>query len=270
MKARRALGTPISCCRGRTGRRPWCFGPLAVSVALTACNGPTNLDFADASPPTNSARYDLPDCGPPDGPLGAYASAASGTIIGSSVDASICGASAFLYASPYAGAYLFWIDSSSAASFAQESPAQASDQILTGYMRVSAPTPGVYTSSDSQACGFLTFTYFLPIPAGVDCGYSTGPSCPPGCALPPTPIGSTAWCAPAQPEIDYGASAATDCLGDTETVAGSWTVRLTSVVAYAGDAGNENGLHFTTHGTITATLPDEEARVDSVTLTMGF
>jgi hypothetical protein len=267
------------------GRR-WCvcaLGALVVAAgALAACNGQTG-DTADASTgdggsgdtggPGNDAGYALGDCGPSAG-LAGYATAASGTVVGPGVSAALCGAEAYLFQSRYSmpsGDYLFYLDSTTSSSIELQSPAGASDALLTGMMQVSTPAPGVYRSSDATSCGFLSFSYALPVPAGVDCGDNTvGPDCPPGCGSACSGLGCEP-CTPQQPEVDYGASAASDCLGDTQPVAGSWTVTLTSVVPYEDDAGaNENGPHYTTHGTVTATLPDEEGGTDTVTLTMGF
>lgn len=92
-----------------------------------------------------------------------------------------------------------------------------------------------------------TFSYLLTLPPGADCEGGAGPDCP--------------------AEGDYGANASTDCLGDAQTVAGSWSVNLTSVVPFDGDAG---GSYFVAHGTVTATLADEQGGNDTVTLALDF
>jgi hypothetical protein len=178
-----------------------------------------------------------------------YVSGAIGTVTGSSAQASVCNASTYLFpTSP--GQYALFLDSSTVGTVMFQSPAGAHEGLLTGTLWVGSPSPGVYASSDSASCGSLSFSYLLTVPAGFQCEGGSGAEC--------------------AAEGSYGASAPSDCAGGTRTVAGSWTVTLTSVVPLAGDGGSS---YFVTHGTVTATLADEadeEGGTDTETLTLQF
>jgi hypothetical protein len=250
---------------------------MCASAGALGCSGGQTADTADGStgeggsPGDDGGGHPLVDCGPPDAAFVGYATAAGGTVTGPNVNASICNAEAYLFQSRYSsppGDYLLFLNSASEGSIALTSPPGASDGLLTGMMLVTAASPGTYTSSG--ACGFLTFGLSLPVPAGVVCT-GTGPDCAPGCGSACSGFGCEP-CTPMQPTVGYGANAPSDCLGTTQTVAGSWTVTLTSVVPYPNDdaGSNENGPHFVTHGTVTGTLPNGDGGTDMATITMGF
>ena len=145
-----------------------------------------------------------------------------------------------------------------------DSPAQASDPLLTAQLSVATPSPGVFKSTDSQACGGIDFGYALPIPAGVDCQGMTGPSCPAGCtsacALSCSP------CTAQQPEEGFEAEDTSDCLGETETPTGSWTLTLTSVTPSTGNEG-----YYLVHGSLEATLgPEQDAGTGAAAVSLTF
>jgi hypothetical protein len=52
--------------------------------------------------------------------------------------------------------------------------------------------------------------------------------------------------------LGFEATAPSNCAGGTQKVTGSWTVTLTSVTAYQGDAGSP--AFYTAHGQVTASL----------------
>jgi hypothetical protein len=196
-----------------------------------------------------------------------YETVANGTIVGSGVSASYCGAFAYLYASPYTtppNDILLFLNSIDG-NVQVDSPNDAIEPLLSGMMQVGAAAPSVYTSEAS--CGFLSFTYWLPAPANVDCGDASGPSCPTGCSSVCSSQGCLP-CEPILPEVDYGAWGVSDCLQSGQlATTGSWTITLTSVTPYAGPANN-NGPHYVVHGTIAATLPGGDNK--SVNVTAAF
>jgi hypothetical protein len=175
-----------------------------------------------------------------------YVSGATGTVTGSSAEASVCDASTYLFPTS-SGQYALFLDSSTVGTITFQSPAGAHEGLLTGTLWVGSPSPGAHASSDSASCGSLSFSYLLTVPPGFACEGGSGAEC--------------------AVEGDYGASAPSDCTGGTQTVAGSWTVTLTSVVPLAGDGGSS---YFVTHGTVTATLADEQGGTDTETLTLQF
>ncbi len=200
-----------------------------------------------------------------------WESEAEGTVTSSVPSAALCNVAAYLFVSRYTtppDQLLLSLDSTTASAITFKSPAGASDGLLTGMISVSSPEPGVYKSSDGAACGFLGFSYGLPIPASVDCDGGTPPSCSPGCSSVCSGQGCEP-CAPTQPQAFYGANAPTDCLGDSQVITGSWTLTLTSVSRFTGDAG-ELDTDYTPHGTLQATLTDVDGGTDPATLSMAF
>ena len=104
------------------------------------------------------------------------------------------------------------------------------------------------------------------MPPGVDCDGGVPPTCPPGCATACSSAGCLP-CTPSAPSVSYNAQASSDCLGDPQTVMGSWTVNLTSVVP-SGDAGIFP-MYYIPHGTLTATMVTDDGGADT-TFTMWF
>jgi hypothetical protein len=278
-----------------TGRSPGVVAIVAVLAAASAtaaCGGQTGgestpddaSDHGDTSttgdggeptdgtvPGDAGTPAPVGDCGPPASGLNAYASAASGTIAASGVSVSICNAEAYVFLSRYTtppGDYLFNLASiDNATSFEFAGDAGAANGLLSGMVLVSAPGPGTYTSTGTSSCGFLGFSYSLPLPPGIDCEGGVAPDCPPGCGSACSGQGCLP-CSPMQPEVFYQANAPSDCLGDSQNVTGSWSLTLTSV-APAGT--QQNGTYYVPHGTITATLTGgNDAGTDTVTMSMAF
>lgn len=269
------------------------LGMVATGGVLMACTGgeagPSDAATGgDVGRPSDAAMIDVAsgsndsgaagdagsqaigDCGPPDGALAGYATAASGYISGADVGASVCNASAWLFQSRYSsppGDYVLFLNSTQQSSVTATKRPDTSDWLLNGMMQVSAPAAGNYPSAGQ--CGFLSFEFALPVAPGVTCS-GTGPNCPPGCAAACSGLGCGP-CTPQQPTVGYSANGSSDCLGTAQSPQGSWTVTLTSVQPYYDDAGsNQNGQHYITHGTVTGTLPNEDGGGDMATVTLGF
>ena len=213
--------------------------------------------------------------------LADYQSFASGSFVGSDLDGVICSGGAFAYlertqASTYVGSQLLVIIDSSlgnpADNFRFKTPANATGGMLTIMAGVSSTSPGTYVSSQGQSCGGLAFCVYLPLPASVRCPDATG-ACPsPYCAMLGPMMGLT--CQPVPPEVCYEAQAASDCLPGSQTPMGSWTLTLTSVTPYSTDAGSTGTSDYIVHGTLTATMIEDQSAVDagvvSASLSLSF
>jgi hypothetical protein len=268
-----ALAAPaaavFSACNGGT------MGPsTGGSTTTTTASGTAGTGATTTGTTTTGTTTTPPsgaDCGAPSASGQPYDSEASGTVAGSAVHADICNALAHLYLSPYtmpANQVLLFLNSTTSSSITLESPAGATDPILVGTISVSSPSPGVYRSSDGTACGDLGFSFYLPVPAGVDCDGGVPPSCPPGCGSLCSGFGCEP-CTPSPPEVDYEAQAASDCLGSTTAVEGSWTLTLTSAEKITGDAASWQ-TYYLPHGSLTATLVNADGGTDTTTLSIDF
>jgi hypothetical protein len=160
-------------------------------------------------------------------------------------------------------------------SFQFTQPGPASDGSIRGVVQIASAAPGTYTSSDPTNCGNLSLSYELPVPPGVDCGDGsiTGPTCPPGCSSACSGFGCSP-CTANPPEGFYAAQGAGNCFDVSEPAVGSWTITLTSVEPYTGDAGESQGrLLYVAHGTVTAQLvggDDPDAGSEPATMTLTF
>jgi hypothetical protein len=204
------------------------------------------------------------------------ASAASGTVVGGDLNAVLCPGGASAYVESAGARYdtvpyfmmIEWTLGSGIADFDFQSPAGASNGELSVMVGLNSAGPGEYSSPGGQDCGSLAFTYFLPVPPGVNCGTDTGPNCPPGCGSACSGFGCTP-CTPQQPSVSYTAKGPTDCMGNSQTAIGSWQLSLTSVVP--GTSGTGSGLsYFTPHGTFTAAMVASDGGSDTATLSVSF
>jgi hypothetical protein len=251
-----------------------CPDPVAGSdfYADPACSVPYGSDAGGAG--AEGGGVDGGTCPPPvDGGLGPAQSAAGGTVTGPNLDATICNAGAYIYLSSATtppGDHLFMLDSREGYTLTTfQAPPGANAPLLNASVLVSTPSPGVYRSSDSAACGFVDFEYDLPIPPGVECSDGAPPTCSPGCAALCSGLGCGS-CMPSPPNVGYQAQAPSDCLGSPQTVLGSWTLTLTSVTPYTTDAGSSSASYIV-HGTLAATLVGAaDGGSDTATMSMSF
>jgi hypothetical protein len=280
----------------RTTRACSLFASLA-SLVLPACTSeggaPVTSDTSDAGPPETGtdavaapgpSPFPNPHCGVvEDSGISTYENLADGEINGPDVSSTICNIEASVITQSYATfptMTFLEIDSASAplSSYQFQTPATASDVLVTGALQIASASLGVYTSSDPQNCGSLAFGFSLPTPAGVDCGDSGSPSepsdCPAGCSAACSGVGCEP-CTPTQPSVGYVAQGASQCFDVGTPGIGSWTITLTSVVPFESDAGAASGrLTYAVHGTLSAQLvggdADGGAGSEPATLTLTF
>jgi hypothetical protein len=137
------------------------------------------------------------------------------------------------------GPYAFAVNSLDAVPHVT-SPQDSSDALLDVFLQIAAESPGTYTSSVSNAAGYGTFTFNLPVPSWVECGGTTPPTCPPGCTTAcagggggPVDGGSpdgdvdTGGCLPCAPNPPTETFAAAQGSYATHAPSGSWTLTLT-------------------------------------------
>jgi hypothetical protein len=149
--------------------------------------------------------------------------------------------------------------------FGFQSPADASQGDIGISIGLPSLDAATYTSPASPQCGFGVFTYYLPIPPGVDCSGGDGMTCPAGCGHVCSSSGCDP-CMPQQPSVSYGLAGSEDCLGKATAVQGSWTLALTSIAP-----GGSNGLtYFTPHGTLTTSLVATDGSGGTTQLSLSF
>jgi hypothetical protein len=150
---------------------------------------------------------------------------------------------------------------------------QAGANVTAGQLIIdvglSAATPGTYTQDGS--CGSVVLLGDLPAPDPSICATDAEVfGCPNGCES----TGPDQPCTPSPPQAIYAAVAASDCHGYPTTGGGSWTVTLTSLTAEPdAGTGTLGSLNYKAHGTLTATLADQDADAGAgsvVTLSLLF
>jgi hypothetical protein len=246
-------------------------GGMANQDAATS-TGDAPVTAKDAASPDASGCMPIPISD-----LLVSASAASGTIVGGDLNAVLCpgGASAYIESAgarydtvPYFLLINWTLGSSTSADFDFLSPAGASNGELSLMVGLSSASPGDYSSPTGQDCGSMAFTYYLPVPPGVNCDGGSGMSCPAGCST--VCAGSYCMpCTPQQPSVSYTAQGTTDCMGNSQAPIGSWQFSLTSVTP--GDAGTGSGLtYFTPHGSFTAAMMADDGSSGTATLSVTF
>jgi hypothetical protein len=202
---------------------------------------------------------DASACGTiPSSELSGLVNPATGSLSGPDLGAVICpnGASAYIEPTPAGMApYYFdltWTTGASAApDFAFQRPAAAFAGELDAFLGMSAPAPGTYAGPGGPGVQWVTFTFYLPAPSSVHCE-SEGPlGCSAGCGRVCPAYGCGAIpCVPAAPSVNYSAP--------------SWTLTLTSVTQEA-----DSGLS-TPHGTLTATMVEDDAGANAADLSVTF
>jgi hypothetical protein len=132
--------------------------------------------------------------------------------------------------------------------------AELTDGELAVDIGISAAATGTYVQD--VTCGSAELFANLPGPDPSICATDAGGfDCPDGCQS----TGPDQPCTPIPPQVVYAALSASDCHGDSTTPAGSWTVTLTSVTAEPdAGTGTLGSLIYRVHGTLTATLADQD------------
>jgi hypothetical protein len=212
--------------------------------------------------------------------LAPFDSPAVGTVMGNGLSAAIClggvsarveSAGARYDTSPY-----FWIlnytiqtgGEAGVTDFEFQNPSGASNGELNVLVGIPSIAPGVYSSPAGQQCGSMAFTYYLPVPPGLDCEGGVPPSCPAGCTAICSGLGCEP-CTPQPPSVSYTAQGSADCIGDTTTPIGSWNLTLTSVTPVSTDAGSRLS-YYTSHGTFTATMIAGDGGADTAGFSVTF
>jgi hypothetical protein len=255
----------------------------APDGAKGATDGPgTSPDGSHGEIDSAEATVDsgIPDSGCvaiPTSALHVSASAASGTVLGNNLNAVLCpgGASAYVESAgarydtvPYFLLIEWTLGTGAAVDFDFLTPAAANNGELSVMVGLNSASTGSYSSPSGQDCGSLAFTYYLPVPVGVDCAGRSGPNCPPGCGAACSGFGCMA-CSPQAPSVSYTAQGPTDCMGNSQTPVGSWQLSLTSVDP--GEGGTGSGLsYFTPHGSFVATMVAADGSSDTATLSVTF
>jgi hypothetical protein len=247
----------------------------ASSDATTA--GDSYGPILDAGSPPFDVNFNDQVCAVPLSDTPPYDSPAAGSVMGSGLSATLCpGGASVRLESTAAGTqpYLFALDytiqvgnEAPVTDFLFQTPSNASNGELDVVLGISAAAPGEYTSPAGQQCGSMAFTYYLPVPPGIDCDAGAPPNCPAGCGTVCSGFGCEP-CSPQPPAVSYTAQGSADCLGDTTIPIGSWDLVLTSVTPT--DAGSGGLRFYTSHGTFTATMVGGEGGADTATFSVSF
>jgi hypothetical protein len=234
----------------------------------------------DAAPTADGlAPFDGGACAD-DANIAAPAGPASGSFSGSGLTGAVCtgGALAFMQSTPaldggapQVSLYIDNVDTGAPGSRIRfQNPADA----LAGEVHIDiglgAANSGTY--DDTQTCGSVVLTADLPVPTTVNCAtdaaVSSDSDCPTGCAS--TGSFSGPACAPIEPMTTYAATASSDCVGDSTTPAGSWTLTLSSVVPVPQDGGSQATSYYQVHGSLSATLLGQGADAGSATVALAL
>jgi hypothetical protein len=241
-----------------------------AAVDVTSLDAPAGLDAGPAPPVVDASGCPAI----PGSDLPAGSSPASGNVTGTSIDGVLCPAGAFARiesagahydTAPYFFVLGYTVGGSAPVNdFVFTSPPGANHGELDVLLGLPAPAPGQFSSSSAQQCGSMAFTYYLPVPAWVDCDGGTGPSCPPGCSA--ACAITCGPCEPQEPSVGFTAQGPADCLGNTTPAFGSWTLSLTSVTEASG--GGQGLSYYTPHGSFSATMDGGDA--GTATFVVGF
>ena len=238
---------------------------LTASLLLTAAAGCSDKKGVSCPAPSE------------DGGVPAYETFGIGSASAPGVSVSFCNAEVQLE-SNY-GPVLFNVDSTNA-PFAQSEvhlPAGSLGGSITGSIGFGTPAVGVYKSTDAKACGGFTLRYETPLASADTCNVDSGASCPTGCT-------STYFCGnrqglccvPLATAFVYQAAAATACnpngsAGSPQPALGSWTLTLTTVTRYEGDAGPPYGrAAYLAHGSLTVHLEGTADTTDPADVSLAF
>ena len=212
-----------------------------------------------------------------------YAGAVSGSFSGSGANGIVCTGGAFAYiqstpaadgGAPQIALYIDNVDTGAAGDrirFADPANALAGDV----HIDIGLGTASSGTYDDTQTCGSVVLNADLPVPSTVNCAtdaaVSSDSDCPAGCESTGSFLGPA--CAPLEPVITFAATASSDCVGDSTTPEGSWTLTLTSVTPYyPQDVGSDDSSYDLVHGNLAATLAGQaaDAGAANVSLVLTF
>jgi hypothetical protein len=268
---------------GAVGQAPGDAGADGASPVVDSGSAPL-IESGSAIAPLEGGAAFMPDasgCAPvPASTLPSGASPATGTIDGPNLHAVVCpggvwarveSAGALYDTAPYFLILGYAIGENMAApvDFDFSSPVGANSGELDLMTGLSAPSPGVYTSPSGQDCGGSAFTYYLPLPPGIDCDGGTDVSCPNGCGR-ACPVSGCQGipCEPQPPSLSFVGAGSTDCIGDMQAPQGTWTLNLTSVTPASGSGSSLE--YYTPHGTLQASLPADDAGTGAADLAISF
>ena len=210
----------------------------AVCIALAGISACGNRAASPADAGADGGQCSRPAAFSPP----AYESVGSGIILGVDVSASVCNVGVALYDSAGSAPdqFLVRLNYDGLSLFDFQRPAGATAGVLQGLISVPAPAPGTYSSTDApNPCGILSFGYQLPV--GPDASVL---------------------------DLGFTAAAPLNCVGSNPPAKGSWTLQLTSVDQYQGDAGSQSTIYLA-HGQLTASLVGAGPG-DTVTFALAF
>jgi hypothetical protein len=136
----------------------------------------------------------------------------------------------------------------------------AGSLLVFGEIFLRSASPGTYTmEAPSDWNPSLMVSYWTPNPDAVDCGNAVAPNCINGCGSSCGISDAGEFCSPCEPGPGGSTTIDTQFIAQPAQEgipqAGSWTVTLTSVTPYSGDAGVEDGeANYVVHGSISANL----------------
>lgn len=241
------------------------------AVSLSACQGSSSTTVVQCGAPAFDAQ----------GP--GYQTLAGGSVSAEGVSATFCNAGVQLVDDGDTGASppdSIFLTISSTTSFGLTDirlPAGAVSQGLNVTLGLPKVATGTYASTDSTSCGSVEFSYSIPNGSEVDCSAASAQTgCPTGCTQTFTcpDAGVFQCCVPLGATYIYQASGAALCGGGTgtQTALGSWSLNLTSVDRYSGDAGLEFegvGL-YVAHGSLSAKLQGTADTTETIDLALSF
>jgi hypothetical protein len=247
------------------------YGPDAAIDVVTRDVPQELLASADAE-----TTFDVPEANDDSGlnnmcsanaPVAPPESPAHGTFAGPNVDILVCdgGVHGYLFVptgstSPYIESFDDNLTVASSARFSIRQPQNVESVDFLALFGVSSLNPGTYTSA--QTCGSVGLCLSFPIPAGLDCSTDAGFDCPPGCQLVGPSFALT--CMPVQPTTCYIAQGSSDCVFDTQPPMGAWQLTLTSIALFSKATG------YVTHGSLTATMVNDQDATDTFSLSLEF
>jgi hypothetical protein len=265
----------------RRGDRPLSRVALLLVIGLLSCHAIVACGGNADAPAAHSSG---PDACPPLPTGDGSAPWLTGTIVGGSLQATLCPGGIQMFFSPdnpmdpppvrgtLAGGLPLY-----GAGVVFGSPQNAlvwelNISLTGGYLE-----GGTYESPDGGLIATLDFEYVIPDSPGIDCTMrDSSASCPPGCDLVPQPCDERCAPFPCRPHgtlVTYGAdyysgysfSSQSGFVYGASPQTGFVTFHVSSVTPIDADAGT-----YALHGSFTGTLADIDGGADTVTMNMSF